>query len=95
MDAVGIVFDSLGPPCQELRSRRANGPDLRRLMSLGTDAGWDIHAVSSAQPIILQISGLPGVLHRLASGRRIGDPPTSGCSISSGTVTGHRNRRAP
>ena len=74
-----VNLNSLAPPCQEPRSRRAKGPDhnhlstiLRRLMSLNTDVGWDIHAVSSAEPIIL------------ASGRRIGE---SGCSISSGTVT--------
>ena len=33
----------------------------------------DIHAVSSVQPIILQISGLPSVLHRRKADRRI--PP--------------------
>ena len=56
-------------------------------MSLGPDVKWNISVVCLPLPTILQIPGSPSVFHQLASRRRISDPPTAECSISSGTVT--------
>ena len=76
---VSIIKSTSTPSAHPVRNHGAAEPTapttIASPLSLSMDVWWGIHAVSSAQPIILQISWLPGVLHRLASGRRIGESP--------------------